>query len=419
MIVIATLIPLGILGAFRWLSWSVRRLAAMFYRPTLRGHTERMTVVTPVYQEDPDLFRLAIDSWLRNDVVEVICVVDVTDTRSRAIAESYSGTGRVRVLSTAVPGKRDALVKGWRVATTPLVALVDSDTIWDDEVAGWVTAPFADPSIGGVATRQNVYQPKGVWQNFADLYLDYRYFDEIAAQSAIGQAVSCLSGRTAVYRREILLDMEADFMSETFLGIPCMSGDDKRLTTLLLERGHRTVLQREAQVWSTFPDNFRQFIKQRTRWARNTWRSDLRAMSRRWLWTHKFLAFTTLDKAMSNFTLLVTPVFMTWALVSRHWEVAGILALWWLVSRGVKNLPHFSRRPINMLRLPLFIGLTMVMACIKIYALATVKQQKWLTRDVEVIDGQVQRTAPAASAPEANVSESNVSESNVPEPSAA
>ena len=37
------------------------------------------------------------------------------------------------------------------------------------------------------------------------MYLDYRYFDEIAAQTVVGRAVSCLSGRTAVYRRNLLL----------------------------------------------------------------------------------------------------------------------------------------------------------------------------------------------------------------------
>lgn len=395
---IALLIPLGILGVIRWTSWSIRRTAAMLYRPTMPGHVEPITVVTPVYQEDPDLFRLAIESWLRNDVAQVICVIDVTDTGSMEIARGYADTGRVSVLSTAVPGKRDALVKGWNAASTPLVALVDSDTIWDDDVARWVMAPFADPAIGGVGTRQNVYRPDGIWQNFADLYLDYRYYDEIAAQSAVGQAVSCLSGRTAVYRRDILMDVQADFMSETFLGVPCMSGDDKRLTTLLLERGHHTVLQREARVWSTFPDRYRTFVKQRTRWARNTWRSDLRAMSRPWLWRHKFLAFTTMDKAVSAFTLLLSPVFMIWALATQRWLFAGILALWWLVSRLVKNLPHFTRRPRNILRLPLFVPLTMVMAVVKLYSLATIKQQKWLTRDVAVIDGAVQRTVPESSA---------------------
>jgi cellulose synthase/poly-beta-1,6-N-acetylglucosamine synthase-like glycosyltransferase len=96
-------------------------------------------------------------------------------------------------------------------------------------------------------------------------------------------------------------------MHETFWGVPCLSGDDKRLTTLVLERGHRTYMQRTAEVWSTFPSKWRIFFKQRLRWARNTWRSDLRALSRRWVWRHPFLAYTMVDKAVSSFTLLFGP----------------------------------------------------------------------------------------------------------------
>jgi cellulose synthase/poly-beta-1,6-N-acetylglucosamine synthase-like glycosyltransferase len=398
-----TLIPLGIVGAIRWCSWSFRRLVSMFYRPTLPGFVEPLSLVVPVYQEDPEIFRLAIRSWLRNQVTEVICVIDVTDVASMAVADEFAETGRVRAVCTEVPGKRDALALGWRHATTPLVALVDSDTIWEEHVALWVMAPFADPSVGGVGTRQNVHQPRRLWQHAADMYLDYRYYDEIPAQSALGQAVSCLSGRTAVYRRELLERMEDDFLSETFLGVKCMSGDDKRLTTLLLEMGYKTVLQREARVWSTFPDNFRRFILQRVRWARNTWRSDLRAMRRGWIWSHKFLAYTTVDKAVSSFTLLVAPTFMVISIVLRAWTAVLILGVWWLVSRCVKLLPHFRRRPKNLPLLPAFIAITIIMAFIKIYALATIRQQRWLTRDVAVVDGAVQRTthgAPSEPQPE-------------------
>ena len=60
-----------------------------------------------------------------------------------------------------------------------------------------------------------------------------------------------LSGRTAVYRRSVLMEIQEEFMNETFWGVPCLSGDDKRLTTLTLERGYLTYMQRTAQVWST------------------------------------------------------------------------------------------------------------------------------------------------------------------------
>jgi len=303
---------------------------------------------------------------------------------------------RVRILLTSVPGKRDALRRGWVAARSSLVALVDSDTIWAPDVAARVCEPFADPGIGGVGTRQNVYNPRGLWQNVNDMYLDYRYFDESPAQTVMGQAVSCLSGRTAVYRRALLLEHTEAFMQESFLGVPCMSGDDKRLTTLTLEAGYRTYLQRSARVWSTFPDSAKVFFRQRLRWSRNTWRSDLRALSRRWAWSHPFLAYTMVDKAISSFTLLASPAVMVFALANRDWLVAAVLAAWWYLSRSAKLLPHLLRRPRSVALVPVFVLLSFAMAGVKIWALCTVRQQRWLTRDVQVEDGVVVRTGELA-----------------------
>ena len=330
------IIPIGILGIVRWASWLIRRLPAVMYRPFEPGHREPLTVVTPVYQEDPVVFRAAVESWLANDgVQEVIAVIDETDTACIEIAKSLP----IKMIVTDVPGKRDALRRGWEVAKTDIVALVDSDTVWADDVAALVVEPFADPKIGGVCPRQNVLNPRSIWQRMNDFYLDYRYFDEVAGQTKWGRAVSCLSGRTAVYRRSLLLEISDDFMGETFMGVTCNSGEDKRLTMLTLRHGYQTYLQQNARVWSTFPAGARSFFRQRLRWARNTWRSDLRTLKEGWIFRHKWLAFSMIDKAISAFTLLVAPIFMAIALVTRQWAIAGFLALWWLVSRGMKYLP--------------------------------------------------------------------------------
>jgi cellulose synthase/poly-beta-1,6-N-acetylglucosamine synthase-like glycosyltransferase len=385
-------LPLGVLGLIRWSCWLVRRIPAALYRPVVSDHFEAITVVVPVYQEDPELFAHAIRSWLANDVAEVILVIDVSDTDCQQVAARYP----VRVVVTDVPGKRDALRRGWELARTPLVALVDSDVVWSADVARKVAMPFADPRLGGVATRQNVYNPKGFLQRVNDIYLDVRYFDENAAQSHVGQRLSCLSGRTAVYRREILQEISSDFMSETFLGVPCMSGDDKCLTRLTHQLGYGTVLQRNARVWSTFPGTWRVFVKQRLRWGRNTWRSDLRSLTSPWIRQHKFLAFTMVDKAVSSFTVLVAPVFFVIALTQKRWHVAVVLLIWWYLSRSVKLLPHLRRRPSSFLLVPPFVLLTFFMATVKIAALLTIRKQKWLTRQVSVVNGEVVRDGPAA-----------------------
>jgi len=196
--------PLGLLGLIRWGCWLVRRIPAALYRPVRGSYRLPMTIVVPVYQEDPEVFATAIESWLANDVEEVILVIDVSDRVCQEVAGRYP----VRVLVTDVPGKRDALRRGWNAARTELVALVDSDTVWAPDVAAEVCKPFADPRIGGVGTRQNVYGSKGFLARITDMFLDHRYFDENASQSLLGQAVSCLSGRTAIYRRRLLLEIE-------------------------------------------------------------------------------------------------------------------------------------------------------------------------------------------------------------------
>ena len=53
-------IPLGVLGLIRWSCWLVHRVPSTFYQPVVTGHREDVSLVVPVYQEDPVLFRRAI-----------------------------------------------------------------------------------------------------------------------------------------------------------------------------------------------------------------------------------------------------------------------------------------------------------------------------------------------------------------------
>jgi hyaluronan synthase len=155
-------------------------------------------------------------------------------------------------------------------------------------------------------------------------------------------------------------------------------------------------MQRSARVWSTFPGTLRIFVKQRLRWARNTWRSDLRALSHRWVWRHPFLAFTMIDKGVSSFTLLFSPAFMAYAIWREDWFFVACLACWWWVSRSMKILPHLVRRPSSVFLVPGFVGVSFLMAIVKLCALATIRKQRWLTRQVQVEGGVVVRTAQAA-----------------------
>ena len=138
------------------------------------------------------------------------------------------------------------------------------------------------------------------------------------------------------------------------------------------------------------------FFRQRLRWARNTWRSDLRALSSRWVYGHTFLAFTMADKAISSFTLLFGPAFLIHSIYRQNWIFVVVLVLWWQISRSAKLLPHLRQRPTSFFFILGYVVVSWVMALIKIYALFTIRKQRWLTRQVAVEDGQVVRTAEPA-----------------------
>jgi len=218
----------------------------------------------------------------------------------------------------------------------------------------------------------------------------------VPATTVMGRAVSCLSGRTAAYRTTLLQRMRDTFLNETFMGRPCMSGDDKRYTCLILESGYQTWNQLDARVYSTFNPRFSGFQKQRIRWSRNSFRSDLRALWQGWVWRHPYLAIMLIDKTIAPFTLLLGPITLVIAMAVGSWSLVAALLIWWLVSRAIKILPHLIRRPADWLILPIFIVMTYYMSLVKAYALFTINEHKWLTRAVAVVDGKVARVSQEA-----------------------
>ena len=113
------LIPVGVIGFWRWGVWLIRKVVGARYRPLVpSGYTTTTSIVTPVYNEDPQVFRNALESWLANSPNEIIAVIDYTDEiciqEFRKFEEACAATGAVttKLIITRKPGKRAALVDG-------------------------------------------------------------------------------------------------------------------------------------------------------------------------------------------------------------------------------------------------------------------------------------------------------------------
>jgi cellulose synthase/poly-beta-1,6-N-acetylglucosamine synthase-like glycosyltransferase len=387
------LIPIGVVGLISWSVWLTRFTLSRLYRPTPVGFSTSTSVVVPSFREDPAILDRCLTSWLAERPTEVIVVPDLADAevirrlRARAAVEP-----RLQVVPFAHQGKRSALGVGIRHARSEILVLADSDTEWRPGLLAAVQAPFADPKVGGVGTRQNVYLPEtSVWRRVANWMIDVRYLDYVPSQSR-GGAVACLSGRTVAYRRQVVIGVLEHLEREFFLGRRCVSGDDGRLTWLVLASGYKTVYQSTARAASMFPDTGRAFLKQRLRWSRNSYRCYLTAIWKGWLWRRPFICQLTVLQ------VLFTPVTMGFAmtylgawLLQPQRYIAAFAVGWLLLGRAVRGVSHLRQRPGDIWVLPLVELMTIIVALpLKIYAFVTMNVHGWLTRRDDMVGGEAQ-----------------------------
>ena len=342
----ALLLPIGVVGALSWSIWLIRKILSARYRPTVNDFRTTTSVVVPSYREDPDVLDRCLDSWLRQCPTEVIVVLDVDDTEAFARLTAREDP-RLSVISFRHEGKRSALGVGIRAARGELIVLCDSDTCWQPALLSAVQMPFADPTVGAVGTRQNVYLPhSNVWRRVADWIIDLRYLDYVPATARAG-AVVCVSGRTAAYRRAAVLPVLHHLEHEFFLGRRCVAGDDGRLTWLMLASGYKTVHQSTARALSMFPGTFRAFCKQRIRWSRNSYRCYLTAAWQGWLWRVPAVSqITVLQILFTPVTMLAAVYYVVASSFSdRGWHALALSLIWVFLGRAIRSISHLRRRP--------------------------------------------------------------------------
>jgi N-acetylglucosaminyltransferase len=395
-------VPIGIAGVLVWSLWIYRAISSRFYKPVVNDFRATTSVVVPSYREDPQILLRCLATWLAEDPGEVIIVVDVGDDEcQRVLAETADP--RLRVIVFEHHGKRSALGVGIRAARNEILVFADSDTSWEPGLLAAVQMPFVDPAVGGVGTQQNVYQrTTSVWRRIADWLINLRYYDYVPAMSRKG-GVICLSGRTAAYRRSVILPVTENLENEFFLGRRCIAGDDGRMTWLTIASGYKTVHQSNARAVSMFPDSFSAFVKQRVRWSRNSYRCYLTALWKGWLWrTTTISRITVLQILLTPLTMGLTMGYLVFNRLDGTARSYAFAAVWLLGGRGIRGFSHLKRHPGEIFLLPLTaVVVVMISLPIKLYAFVTMNKQGWLTRSAESLGGDGQSSATLREAVEA------------------
>ncbi len=287
------------------------------YRPVApRPDVPIVSVVVPAYNEGP-MVRHALDSIAGSRYpasrLEIVCVDDGSrdDTWQHIVAAQADHPGRIRAIRFPHNrGKREALHAGFKDARGEILVTVDSDSVIEPDTLAHLVAPFqADPRVGAVAGKVKVLNKR---QTLISRMLGVVYifaFDYIRAAQSTFKTVVCCPGALSSYRRSVIAPILDEWRTQRFLGVPCTYGEDRSLTTFVLQSGHYCLYQQTAVVHTLAPRTYAGLCRMYLRWHRSNIRESIRQATflfTRYRRRHRILPI--LDFLFTNSRFVLQPV---------------------------------------------------------------------------------------------------------------
>jgi len=352
-----------------------------------KGHFPSVSIIVPVYNEEPDILRNCIKSLVDQDYesLEILVVDDGSKQREelkKTVYAEFTADKRLHVIYTPINvGKRHAQKFGFNRCTGQIIVTIDSDTVIPQHGVRQLMQRFKDPTVGAVTGDVQVSNKT---HNVLTRLINYRYWSafhqERAAQSYF-YVLMCCSGPFAAYRKEVIDHVKDRYTSQRFLGRRCTFGDDRHLTNLVLEEGYKVVFDNRAIAYTHVPHTMRVYLKQQLRWNKSFYREML--------WTLKSYRkhhwYMIYDLVMQ----LVLPFLLVLALLATFYQAVvhgpGILLHYvviLVVIALVRALYGLYRTKDSGFLLFVLYGFIHVFLLIptRFYALCTIRHTGWGTR---------------------------------------
>jgi hyaluronan synthase len=272
-------------GSIHYAALVWRIILWLSYRPMAavpEGELPAVSVVIPAYNEG-SLVRHCILSVARSHYptgkLRVIVVDDgSTDDTWQHIQQAARETPikLVTIRSPENKGKRHALHMGFQRATGDVWVTVDSDSIIEpDALQNGVSPLMRDPRIGCVAGCVKVLNRN---DSLITRFLKVSFFLSFEFSRAYQSQIRGLlttPGALSIYRASAVRPVLLRWINQTFLGVACLTGEDRALTNLITAQGFHSVFQSNAVVWSTMPARYAGMVKMFLRWARSNIRETV------------------------------------------------------------------------------------------------------------------------------------------------
>lgn len=240
------------------------------------------TVIVPAYNEGKlvyDTLLSLTDSNYPINKLEILAIDDGSkdDTWQWLLKAKEVLGNRISIFQQPQNmGKRHALYRGFNVGKGEVFVTVDSDSVVDENTLRNLVSPFAvKNNCGAVAGNVKVLnKEKGLLPKMLNVSFTFSFEFVRSAQSALG-SVFCTPGALAAYRRDAVLSCVDEWMNQSFMGKPSTIGEDRALTNMILKQGLNVYFQKNALVYTTIPEHYKNLYNMLIRWERSNVRESI------------------------------------------------------------------------------------------------------------------------------------------------
>ncbi|MDX1779740.1 MAG: glycosyltransferase [Thalassovita sp.] len=238
-------------------------LLALFRRaryPVDETFTPAVTVIIPAFNEATTIER-SIRSALESDYpnFEVVVIDDgSTDDTASLVVDNFLSDPRVSLWSGANHGKWFAENLAMGVSETPIVIVVDADTLIAPDAIRLLVQPFKDERVGAVAGTVEI----GNRDNFLTACQVIEY---LHTQHVIRRAYETFNGIIVVPGAIGAWRMSAIRRAGGVSGETVT--EDADLTVAVHRAGYRVAYQPTARSYTEAPNTVHGFLRQRLRWS--------------------------------------------------------------------------------------------------------------------------------------------------------
>lgn len=315
---------------------------------------------------------------------EIIIIDDGSTNNIRGVIEKLTREHGVKThYFDRNKGKRHALHFAITnlISESKFIVTIDSDTILDENALVRVVEPLKTPDIAAATGDVRLLNER---QNWLTRMIGTYYWIGLniykKAQSSQGMVVCC-SGCLAAYKTEVIKEIIDTFVNQEFLGEKCTHSEDRHLTNLVLQRGFDVVYVPKAISYTETPATIKGFLKQQMRWKRGYIRESIFTLTH--AWKHKKLLFLQI-----LFWDLTAPFFsfgmrlaIVWIILTQPLFFLTVVLPSWVIFMVVRYIFVFQYARDKIPGLFLYmIFYEVFLYWMYIYALFTVKNKSWITR---------------------------------------